>query len=126
MNFFKNSFKKAFQSFKFTKEDAVGAYLITVTFIIVNQAVVGVTHCSGPSMEPTLKRSGTLTFIDRFSYSVLDKDFEKGDVVILISPTDRRKSNVFAIYPVSKCDYVFSLHSLRIVLVLGVYLLRTL
>jgi inner membrane protease subunit 1 len=92
MNFFKNSFKKAFQSFKFTKEDAFSAYLITVTFIVVNQAVVGVTHCSGPSMEPTLKRSGTLTFIDRFSYSVLDKDFEKGDVVILISPTDPRKS----------------------------------
>lgn len=48
--------------------------------------------CVGPSMLPTINVMGDLVFIDHFSYSILQHDYKRGDVVICVSPNDRRKN----------------------------------
>jgi mitochondrial inner membrane protease subunit 1 len=48
--------------------------------------------CVGPSMLPTINEKGDLVFIDHLSYSILQNDYKRGDVVICVSPYDRRKN----------------------------------
>jgi len=51
-----------------------------------------VTTCIGPSMEPTFNTAGDVVLVDKFSYSVLGKRYESGDVVIAICPYDSEKT----------------------------------
>lgn len=48
--------------------------------------------CTGPSMLPTISESGNIVLIDHFSYVFLNNEYKKGDVVVCLSPNDRRKN----------------------------------
>ena len=60
-------------------------------FYVVTYYFVEMTFCMGPSMLPTMKKSGDLAFIDRFSYTLGSRKFEKGDVIVSICPYDANK-----------------------------------
>lgn len=38
--------------------------------------------CDGPSMLPTIRESGDFILIDRFSYSIMKKEYARGDIVV--------------------------------------------
>lgn len=59
-------------------------------FLFTNY-VVGFTIFIGPSMEPTIDKSGEIGFVDYFSYKVLGKSFERGDVVIAHANSGKSK-----------------------------------
>jgi len=51
-----------------------------------------VTTCIGPSMEPTFNTGGDVVLVDKFSYSVLGRRYQSGDVVIAVCPYDKEKT----------------------------------
>jgi len=61
-------------------------------YYAISQYGFTVTTCIGPSMEPTFNTQGDVVLVDKFSYSVLGKRFEKGDVIIAICPYDTEKT----------------------------------
>ena len=54
--------------------------------------VLSFTICVGPSMIPTIHPEGELTLIDRFSYKLMKKDYQKNDVVISMAMDNPKKS----------------------------------
>lgn len=61
-------------------------------FHVTATNVVNFTFCVGPSMNPTINEEGECVLIDLFSYKILDKEYEVGDVIISVCPTDRHKT----------------------------------
>lgn len=61
-------------------------------YYTISQYGFSLTTCIGPSMEPTFNTSGDLVLVDKFSYTILGKRYEKGDVVIAICPYDNDKT----------------------------------
>lgn len=48
------------------------------------------TLCVGPSMEPTIDADGETAFVYKLPY-IFGKKFDKGNVVVLVSPEDSKK-----------------------------------
>lgn len=64
---------------------------VSSAMIVFHTFVCSTTYAIGPSMVPTIRKEGELAIVDRYNYRILDKKFEVGDVVILVSPTDRKR-----------------------------------
>ncbi len=63
----------------------VAFYHLTASYL------VNFTLCVGPSMMPTLRQEGNFVLIDLMSYKILGQQYQKGDVVISICPTNPSK-----------------------------------
>jgi hypothetical protein len=61
----------------------------------LNENIIGLTTCVGPSMTPTIDENRQVVIVDRMSYKLPDnwrKDYERNDVVISLSMDNPRKS----------------------------------
>ena len=66
------------------------AVLISAVHVVTTYGISG-SYCIGPSMEPALKTGGQVVLIDNFSYLVLGKTYNNGDVVLSTCPYDANK-----------------------------------
>jgi len=81
--------ERFFDSFKSLLLDVIRFF---GCFHIITKYVCGITFCIGPSMLPTLREKGDLVFIDKWSHSVLQIPYQRGDVVICTCPYDTEKT----------------------------------
>lgn len=71
----------------------VGAFIFGFTGIVVfTDYVASYTHCVGPSMIPTFNPHGSVALIDKASYKIFGRPYQKDDVVICISPLNPERS----------------------------------
>lgn len=81
--------ERLFESFKLLILDVIRFF---GCFHIITTYICGISLCVGPSMLPTLRVGGDLVFIDKLSHKLLNRPYEKGDVVISICPYDGEKT----------------------------------
>jgi inner membrane protease subunit 1 len=104
---------RQFANWKFIKESAKEYVFFTTgacsTVVCFSQNIATVTFCRGPSMEPTLPDSGKLAVV--WKWNALGREYEKGDVVIAVSPLDSEKRKLFGYFLILTVFNIFILSS---------------
>ena len=71
-------------------QSMIKAIIQTASFAhVINEHVFEITICIGPSMLPTFNQRGDVVFVERMN-GTNGKEISKGDVVVAISPSNRK------------------------------------